>query len=210
MIDYKPLYNQLLNDEIPYFVYNYSNPVSICEHILNVYAGSFNPLHDMHKLVYNSATEYSLAHKTIKNALTAYEISVIRRNKEFLGFDDLMGRLQQFSCEPVIVTKADFYVKKTGALRGKNITFHMGFDTAQRLISDDTILGIQGINAQFVVYPRDNIGIETLDCIPVNFCQGKYVSKYEIGISSTAIRELHKDVTIKNSIENSPKRLHTA
>lgn len=196
------LYNRLIEGNIPYFAYNVPHENILLEQksTIHVYAGSFNPIHDMHRLIFECLKGYAE-----KEAICAYEISVNRKQKEFLPFDELYKRLRQFNKnEPVIVTKEDSFVKKTGAICGgdvfKRVVFHIGYDTSMRLIEDDTFNGVQGINARFVVYPRDGVSLYSEEwwdrCpIPRNFYEGKYkgknydmTCKYVNGVSSTAIR----------------------
>jgi hypothetical protein len=189
-MSYRDLYDKLVSGEIPYFLYNYPSQTAITECFVDIYAGSFNPRHEIHNLVYRSALAEMVNWRSCEHSLFLFEISLVRRNKENLSYDELMKRLEQFT-EPVIITNVDRFVKKTGLLCEcglKSVKFHIGIDTASRIIEDDTFEGVQGINASFYVYPRDGVGLENLMKIPNNFLKGEYCDEYICGISSTAIR----------------------
>lgn len=190
MFDNKNLlanYEDLIAGRIPYFVYNWYDSADnfVNQHpSLHIFSGSFNPLHDMHVLVHDSMFS------SMKSGDTAvYEMCIRSRNKACLTFEELETRLNQFPFDMVIVTNSTFFCAKAGALFEHELSFHIGFDTAFRLISDDSVYGVQGIRACFYVYPRDGVGIDTLVNAPKNFYEGKHKGAYVNGVSSTNIRE---------------------
>lgn len=184
-------YDDLLADQIPYFVYNFDGSLEDFQKqypVLHIFSGSFHPLHDMHRLIYRSMKK--CAEHIYAFPQFVYEICVCPRGKDCLTLEELKERLEQFDkSELVIVTNCTYFVAKTGALDKHNVSFHIGYDTATRLMGDDSFYGTQGIRAMFYVYSRDGISIEQLDRVPSNFRIGVYDGEYENGVSSTKIRE---------------------
>ncbi len=160
---------------------------------VNLVPGSFNPLHEGHRNIYDTAI---LGRGN--NLITAYEISIRRIDKENLGFEDLCERIKQFSDHSkVVVTNAMYFFEKSGLFcnHPQKPVFHIGFDTAERIIKAHGILGTQGICANFFVYDRllsgKLLSIKDWDKIPTNFIWNQLV-KEPIEISSTLLREKRK------------------
>lgn len=157
---------------------------------LRVVSGSFNPLHEGHKQIFESAERSVYGHNTV------YEISLSRKDKEFISLEDLAIRLKQFEWyQPVLVNNACLFVEKAGLLF--SAIFHIGYDTAKRLIEYHGTIGVQGINADFCVYGRSIDGRfldfhylkEEFSCCPENMSEGILLNKNFSHISSTKIRE---------------------
>jgi len=157
--------------------------------IFHILPGSFNPLHEGHKAIYH---QLGLGAKL-------FEISIHRKDKEPLEFEELEKRLKQFAWyAPIVVTNALYFGEKAGLFCRKSApTFHLGIDTAKRLLADHGVVGVQGYNANFVVYPRkvndkvvrisDLIAESYGGIIPFNMEAGDLPDNV-LGLSSTAIR----------------------
>jgi hypothetical protein len=74
-------------------------------------------------------------------------------------------------------------------------SFHIGFDTAERIIKAHGILGAQGICANFLVYDRvidgKLLSIKDWERIPTNFQWSQLIND-PIEISSTFLRKNKK------------------
>jgi hypothetical protein len=163
--------------------------------VFAVVPGSFNPLHIAHRKIFDGVTKLYSAHKRV---VTVFELSINRKDKEHLTFGDLLNRLEQFEWyAPVWVTNALFFFEKTGLVsQWIRPCFQVGYDTADRLLNDHGVLGVSGMEASFVVYPRMIGGsvcdMETLTnkygFLPHNMEAGPKLSEEEMSASSTAIR----------------------
>jgi hypothetical protein len=190
-------YCDLVHGDIPFYVYckgeniGYRDLLCITDTPLNICPGSFNPRHAMHDLLYKRMEKFFPCGND-EHINAVYEICIKARNKFTLEYDELMRRLHQFDEDNkvVIVTNATYFREKAGVLRGRDsLWFHIGFDTAKRLVEDDGVYGVQGIRANFVVYPRDGVDIGNLPVIPLNFYRGSFGGEYVEGVSSTKIRD---------------------
>lgn len=146
--------------------------------------GSFNPLHEGHKHIYQRWSGWDHSH-------AVFEISINRRDKEPLGSRELQCRLDQFiGYAPVLVTNCSQMMAKVGLFRFRPMVC-IGIDTAERMIEDHTALGVQGINASFMVHDRiiNNVrhSLDQLPHIPTNM-QRIYVQSEYASESSTALR----------------------
>ena len=163
--------------------------------IFAVVPGSFNPLHVAHRKILDGIKGL---YPHAKELAPVYEISINRKDKEPLSFEDLLERLKQFEWyAPVWVTNALFFFEKTGLVsQWIQPSFHIGYDTADRLLHDHGILGVGGMAARFVVYPRIVNGevcdVQTLTNKYFGRCHnmeaGPRLSDEEMAVSSTAIR----------------------
>jgi len=154
---------------------------------VHIVPGSFNPLHDGHRaLMENAAADPS--------NVCMYELSIDRFDKGSIGVDALIGRLKQFKGEaPVLVTKHPLFMDKLGVLGAVNVHFHIGIDTALRIINCHTTVGAQGLRAVFHVYPRTmNKKLWDLEDlpgeIPLNFHRAGHGQGHLYDISSGKIR----------------------
>lgn len=189
-------YGRVQRDSLFAFVYNVGNIEPVYdleapwkEDQVHLLPGSFNPLHKAHEAMHKEMLR--------PGVFSCYEMSMERIDKEFLDFEDLRYRLQQFDSKgPVLVNRWPYFIQKAGILRNWNLTFHIGIDTAIRLVEAHGMAGIQGIAADFVVYDRiwENRRQGLDNCMvfsgrtPMNFHKGNTPDDALLGLSSTAIR----------------------
>lgn len=189
-------YDRVQRDSLFAFIYYQGNAEPVYdlespwqEKDIHLLPGSFNPIHKAHEAIYEQMRR--------NNIYAAYEISMERIDKEFLSYDELQNRLNQFNDKgPVLIDRWPYFMQKAGILRNWKLTFHIGIDTAIRLVEAHGIAGIQGIVADFVVYDRiwENRRQGLSNCsvfanrMPSNFITGITPDEALIGLSSTAIR----------------------
>lgn len=89
-----------------------------------VFPGSFNPLHEGHRLMGRIAEE-------IAERPLAYEISIVNVDKPLLDFIELRDRAAQFAGQRLWLTRAATFVEKLAVF--PEATFVMGADTYARL-----------------------------------------------------------------------------
>jgi hypothetical protein len=160
---------------------------------LDLVPGSFNPLHDAHRSIFDH----------IENPSKTYELAIERVNKGGMTIDDLTTRLSQFKgYAPILVLKHPLFIHKIGALYPWELTFHVGIDTASRIIESSPTVEVQGMRARFLVYDRKIEGRRWgLDDIPEprpkNFIKGQALDETLLGISSTAIRSAAMQSVVK-------------
>lgn len=159
----------------------------LCIHVV---PGSFNPLHEGHKAIYEASTWVP--------DLTFFEVSIQRVDKDMVSFEELVQRLDQFKgYAPVIIGRAGRFVEKIGTFlqHVKELFFHVGIDTIIRMRDDYATVGIQGLNAKFIVHDRivegrlKSLKTEFGDRIPFNCVSSPVIRSPEnLAISSTKIR----------------------
>lgn len=151
---------------------------------LELVPGSYNPLHQAHRAIFDR----------IANRNKTFELAIERVNKGGLTLDELKQRLDQFrDYAPILVLKHPLFIHKIGALYPWTVNFHIGIDTASRIIESSPTVEVQGMRARFTVYDRKIDGRKwSLDDIPEprpkNFLKGPTLDEGLLGISSTAIR----------------------
>lgn len=152
-----------------------------------VYPGSFNPLHDGHRSIYDSLGNH--IHDT------CYETSISRWQKPNVSLEELAKRLAQFvGYAPVIVTNVARMIEKIAVLPCMELAFYVGIDTLVRMRDDYGSIGIGGLNARFIVYDRivDGDKLQTLltefPDVPRNCMRGRERSVELMKVSSTSIR----------------------
>ena len=192
------VYQQLLTDNTSCFFQGFNGVLVTPEEFalsdsyyslnkLNVYSGSFNPLHDGHKAIYESMPNWPYGVKV-------FELSINRSDKAPLSLEDMETRLKQFVCyAPVLITNVSKFVEKAGLLRRfeDGITFYVGADTFKRILRDHSVPEIQGMNCEFVIYNRiveGNSVMELPKNLPVNCRYGIQLSENLMKLSSTSIR----------------------
>lgn len=157
---------------------------------LHVVPGSFNPLHDGHRHIYDSIQIDRW------DSVKLFEISSSRVDKEDLTKAEVFKRLGQFrGYAPVLVTNESLFVDKIKLLRRRCVAqlhFHMGIDTYQRAVDNYGIAGIEALDAKFHVWPRIHKGVlQDLRSVPVRPRNVVAVTQSRtelLSISSTALR----------------------
>lgn len=118
---------------------------------INVYPGSFNPLHGAHKWIewyanYNGFNPFY------------YEICINPQNKPALNLDQINERLSRFSPEQnILISRASLMIEKMGLysfFNTKEVILHVGFDTLERMINQHGPLFVRGTRCRFVLYSR--------------------------------------------------------
>lgn len=216
-------YDELLNNKTKFFtvVIYFNNLLTdnqwdfqseiIQEHV-SIFPGSFNPLTEAHLTLMQS----SILEDPPRSLFI--EISLNRRGKDSLSFEELYDRLKQFiQCNfnnkynfgkviRIIVTNSEFFYQKIEAINSsvggvKNQTYHIGIDTLQRLYEDHGISFINNLMCNFIVYDRvingttlfsfDNMKDKELY---TNVKRAKYqLPENLLAVSSSAIRQQLED-----------------
>lgn len=167
--------------------------------ILHVVPGSFNPVHDAHRWMYESIDEestievkYSKSSHVVYATSSAkyFEISTSRFGKESLSEEEILNRARQFSgYAPVLVTTQSLFINKYEVLKpfGEHIVFHIGMDTYERLMDfNGSEVGTYG--CFFCVWPRS--GSKLTKGAPKNcYSSGIEAPPHLLDLSSTKIRQ---------------------
>jgi nicotinic acid mononucleotide adenylyltransferase len=165
---------------------------------MHVLCGSYDPLHDAHRWVYEAIDEeamtiqrYGAGGYAVAATTSAkyFEISTSRVGKPDLTQDELMKRLRQFSgYANVLVTTQPLFVDKYEVLRpyAEEVIFHIGYDNYVRLVEINGLQEIGQMGCSFCIWPR-NGGRFTRG--PKNcFDSGVDLPDHLAPISSTQIR----------------------
>lgn len=153
------------------------------------FPGSFNPLHAGHEAIIDCMPT--------NNRICEFSLS--RFDKSYLNNEEYIKIINQFQWKyPIWVNNARSIMDKIGLiLISSDVNhpkFHIGYDTAQRLIKYYGHIGIEYVDAHFIVYDRkikDKISSinnwKTKDR-PINFTHGILKDNSYMGLSSTDIR----------------------
>lgn len=162
-----------------------------------ILSGSFNPLHDGHRQLAQSAADF-LGHAV------GFEISIHNVEKPPLELETIVSRCEQFETHPVALTNAPTFVEKAAILPGK--TFIVGADTALRIVDarfygDQTHDMLRALDAvrwngcQFIVAGR-KIGdrFVTIDDLEIpasveDLFHEFPVDRFRVDVSSTDLRK---------------------
>lgn len=164
--------------------------------------GTFNPLHEGHREVFSFI-------ETEKGKDKAFEFSIRRWGKPDFSVEEICKIINQFSWYAnLIITNAPTFLEKSRVLSGygffspqdkqdeEDLTYspkvyHIGYDTAQRIVDTYGIVGTEGLRCIFHVHNRI---VDGHDCsvynwkeCPVNFVAVERDRKYH-HMSSTQIR----------------------
>ncbi len=90
-----------------------------------ILSGSFNPLHEGHKQLRDAAERWL-------NGPVFYELPITNADKHPLDFQHISHRRRQFETHPLALTNAPTFAQKSEFLQ--NVTFVVGFDTAERIV----------------------------------------------------------------------------
>ena len=146
----------------------------------HIYSGSFNPLHAGHKAIYNK----------MPAERSYFEYSLNRWNKSPHLLSHMEDIIRQFTWyAPIIITNARTFLDKIYYLQAQSPTFHVGFDTFERIYEAYGHGGCHLLPAKFVVYDRimNDVkrSLNEYTDLPPNFVRGEHEAS---SLSSTALR----------------------
>lgn len=192
MISLKEAYEALLDDPGQVFVYDQGTVKEFSRYpdLLMILPGSFNPIHDAHKWLYESAKDRYDAYDS-----QYYEMSISRVDKPPVSVLDLEERLKKMP-NKTLITNAPRMIQKIGLLVDYccNLEIFCGVDTIIRMADDYSQIGIGGLNAAFYVTDRimngEVVSYSSLDwkSRPDNIVKWKTPPEHLLSVSSTAIR----------------------
>lgn len=146
-------YDSLHANSVGYILFSSENWI-FDNYPVSLLSGSFNPIHDAHRFIYNK----------ICYQRKAYELSLSHRWKESVTLEEINKRLLQFkNDENIVITNSPYFVQKAGLFNKP--TFYIGTDVYGKLLEDITPHGVAGINARFRVNSRfiENISVRPND-----------------------------------------------
>jgi len=156
---------------------------------VQIVPGSFNPMHAAHQAIWNQALRYVTVPGSGHQVF--FELSVSRLGKELLSPAEMAQRLTASYNSVFLLTNVPRLIEKAAVIAPLlgPATFHIGIDTYNRAVEDYGAIGIGGVAAKFVVYPRMIDGV--VQHLPERHAanvSGGSLHKDVQGLSSTAIR----------------------
>ena len=122
-----PLLQEVINGQ-SHLVWSLPNELlnrELDEQPKGILSGSFNPLHEGHKQLRDAAEQW------LKGPVF-YELPITNADKHPLDFEEISRRRRQFETHPLALTNAPTFAQKAEFLQ--NVTFVVGFDTAERIV----------------------------------------------------------------------------
>jgi len=161
-----------------------------------LFPGSFNPLHDGHRLLAQVASQRS-------NQPLAFELSLANVDKPSLPTEEVNRRLKQFT-EPIYITRSPTFFEKAQHFPGH--TFLVGIDTAIRIVDaryyggdsgkmNEALAMIRDQQCRFLVAGRKTESgfLELTEAmIPEEFreiFEGIGEAEFRLDVSSTELRQ---------------------
>lgn len=196
-------HKELLEGTEKAFVQTYSGEligldkfVSTCRpaYQTHIYSGSFNPIHDGHRAIYDKMPKYEV--------IRLFEMSIHRFDKPPVTAEEMQERLKQFvGYAPVMITNVSKFIEKAGICRPYTTPyFHVGMDTLTRILQHNTVLEVEGMACEFVFYGRIMDGATEMArpvVLPRNCSIGKPLTASEMSMSSTAVRNAIQTIEMK-------------
>lgn len=181
-------YDKLLSGELGYLVNEYPETWRQLRagSLVNIFPGSFNPLHDGHLAIWNSVEGPKF-----------FEISITRYGKDPYPFAHFNELLSQFHNKlPYIVSNSYDFLSKSLLLRHWNVNWLLGFDTSARIYSMYTKAILESMGT-FEIFSRKIDGnlynVNAIESPPSNFKIGTLVTDEFTHVSSTNIRKTSFD-----------------
>lgn len=143
-----------------YRVKYFKQPVVSGESI-NIYPGSFNPVHDGHLFLKETSEK-------VTGIKTLFEISLLNFEKSRIGFEELNERIGKINHDVLFSYDKTFVEKYKGLIRNypqlKQVNFVCGFDTWNRISDDDRKFFKSVGNVKFVVFARGGWWVDINEC----------------------------------------------
>lgn len=163
---------------------------------INVYPGSFNPIHDGHRFLKEKSEQ-------ITGNKTFLELSLLNFDKASINFDEFIKRAGQIG-EDVILTYKRTFVEKYNFIKEinplvKKINFVCGIDTWFRISTEDKKFFLTKGDVKFIVFGRNRMWIPIEDCFDYKdiIVFNDEIRDYDNPISSSKLRGEHKELIFK-------------